>query len=79
MALFDIRGKGLTPNGFDSSGDAEMLKMVLLGKAVQVYSGFAGTITDIKCHPEYPIIASCGLDRFVRVHNLNTKELLQKV
>ncbi|KAF7238594.1 WD repeat-containing protein 74 [Varanus komodoensis] len=41
--------------------------------------GFAGSVRAIQCHPALPLVASCGLDRFLRIHNLEHKRLEQKV
>ncbi|XP_069110786.1 WD repeat-containing protein 74-like [Argopecten irradians] len=49
------------------------------GAMVQQYKGFAGGIRCIQCHESLPLAASCGLDRFLRVHDLETRELLHKV
>ncbi|XP_060066310.1 WD repeat-containing protein 74-like [Ylistrum balloti] len=49
------------------------------GAMVQQYKGFAGGIRCIQCHESQPLVASCGLDRFLRVHDLETRELLHKV
>ncbi|XP_033762511.1 WD repeat-containing protein 74-like [Pecten maximus] len=46
---------------------------------VQQYKGFAGGIRCIQCHESLPLVASCGLDRYLRVHDLETRELLHKV
>lgn len=49
------------------------------GKILNTYKGFVGGITAISCPTNNPYIVSVGLDRYLRVHDLNTKELLQKV
>ena len=49
------------------------------GLPVGHYKGFAGSIRCIECHSKQAVVASCGLDRFVRVHNINTRKLVQKV
>lgn len=49
------------------------------GAMVQHYKGFAGGIRCIQCHENLPLVASCGLDRFLRVHDLNTRDLLHKI
>ncbi|XP_044579016.1 WD repeat-containing protein 74 [Cotesia glomerata] len=49
------------------------------GKVLNTYKGFVGGITAISCPKNNPYIVSVGLDRYLRVHNINTKELLQKV
>ncbi|KAF8777881.1 WD repeat-containing protein 74 [Argiope bruennichi] len=46
---------------------------------VHVFKGFAGSIRSIQCHPSLPLVASCGLDRFLRIHDLNQHKLLKKI
>jgi len=43
------------------------------------FKGFAGTVKDVKVHNTLPFMASVGLDRFLRVHHINSKKLLQKL
>lgn len=38
-----------------------------------------GGITDIYCDMEYPIVASCCLDRHFRIHDLKEKTLIHEV
>ncbi|KAK7110824.1 WD repeat-containing protein 74-like [Littorina saxatilis] len=47
-------------------------------RTVQLYKGFAGGITDIQCHSTAPVVVSCGIDRYVRVHDIESKALLDK-
>lgn len=49
------------------------------GAMVHCFKGFSGSIRDVKCHDSLPYVVSCGLDRFLRIHDLNTKEILHKV
>lgn len=48
------------------------------GKLVHNFKGFAGSIRSIQCHSSQPVVASCGLDRFFRVHDINSRELIHK-
>ncbi|KAA6423488.1 MAG: hypothetical protein FRX49_06548 [Trebouxia sp. A1-2] len=41
--------------------------------------GPGGAVKSLALHPELPIIASVGLDRFLRIHNLDSKALLCKL
>ncbi|VDO59521.1 unnamed protein product [Haemonchus placei] len=43
------------------------------------YKGQAGAIRSIDAHPTAPYVATCGIDRFVRVHDINTKKLAHKI
>lgn len=46
---------------------------------VHVFKGMAGSVRSVVCHPTLPLVASCGLDRFFRLHDLQTHMLLSKV
>lgn len=48
------------------------------GKMIHLFKGFAGGITDIQCHSSVALVASCGVDRYVRIHNIKTKALVHK-
>ncbi|CAK9255974.1 unnamed protein product [Sphagnum jensenii] len=39
----------------------------------------AGSIRSVVRHPTLPIIASCGLDRYLRIHHSKTRQLLASV
>ncbi|XP_053502166.1 WD repeat-containing protein 74 isoform X2 [Ictalurus furcatus] len=41
--------------------------------------GMAGSVRGLQCHPTLPLVASCGLDRFLRIHNLQDRTLMHKV
>lgn len=41
--------------------------------------GLAGSVRGLQCHPSLPLVASCGLDRFLRVHSLEDRSLQHKV
>ncbi|XP_051253965.1 WD repeat-containing protein 74 [Dicentrarchus labrax] len=41
--------------------------------------GLAGGVRGLQCHPTLPVVASCGLDRFLRIHSLEDRTLLHKV
>ena len=41
--------------------------------------GPGGAVKSLALHPELPIIASVGLDRFLRIHNVDSKALLCKL
>ena len=43
------------------------------------YKGFVGAIKDIVVHKTLPYIISVSNDRFIRVHELSTKNLIYKV
>lgn len=41
--------------------------------------GLTGGVRGLQCHPSQPVVASCGLDRFLRVHGLEDRRLQHKV
>ncbi|XP_054649461.1 WD repeat-containing protein 74 [Dunckerocampus dactyliophorus] len=41
--------------------------------------GLAGGVRGLQCHASQPVVASCGLDRFLRIHNLEDRKLQHKV
>ncbi|XP_039625287.1 WD repeat-containing protein 74 [Polypterus senegalus] len=49
------------------------------GRLLRCLKGFAGSVRALQCHRSLPLVASCGLDRFLRIHNLEDKQLLHKV
>ncbi|KAJ8924079.1 hypothetical protein NQ315_006860 [Exocentrus adspersus] len=50
-----------------------------VGKCLRTFTSFTGSITSIACDPVEPYVVSTSLDRHLRIHNLETKELLHKV
>ncbi|CAI5452392.1 unnamed protein product [Caenorhabditis angaria] len=43
------------------------------------FKGQAGSIRSIEGHPTVPLCASVGIDRFLRIHDLQTKKLIHKI
>ncbi|CAP26013.2 Protein CBG05554 [Caenorhabditis briggsae] len=43
------------------------------------FKGQAGSIRSIDGHPTMPLAASVGIDRFLRVHDLQTRKLIHKI
>ncbi|KHN78478.1 WD repeat-containing protein 74 [Toxocara canis] len=41
--------------------------------------GFAGSVRGIDAHSSAPYVASCSIDRFVRLHDMTTKKVIKKV
>lgn len=41
--------------------------------------GLAGAVRELQCHASLPMVASCGLDRFLCVHSLDDRQLQHKV
>ncbi|XP_058016757.1 WD repeat-containing protein 74 [Ahaetulla prasina] len=61
-----------------SHGDVAVIDL-RQGRLVKCLKGFAGSVRAIQCHPTLPVVASCGLDRFLRLHNLQSQRLEHKV
>ncbi|KAM9134445.1 WD repeat-containing protein 74 isoform 2-T2 [Pangshura tecta] len=61
-----------------SHGDMAVIDL-RQGRLVKCLKGFAGSVRSVQCHPTLPLVASCGLDRFLRVHNMEDKRLVHKV
>ncbi|XP_060516093.1 WD repeat-containing protein 74 isoform X2 [Cylas formicarius] len=47
-------------------------------KCLKTFTNYTGSVTSIICDPVEPYIASTSLDRYLRVHNIDTKELVYK-
>lgn len=80
---YPLTALSLTPDGNavvvgSSHGDVAVIDL-RQGRLVKCLKGFAGSVRGIQCHPSLPLVASCGLDRFLRVHNLHEKRLEHKV
>jgi ribosome biogenesis protein NSA1 len=60
-------------------GYMQLLDLRAPGKLLQTFTGFTGSITSIVCDPVEPLVATTSLDRFLRVHHLETKDLVYKV
>ncbi|POI19974.1 hypothetical protein CIB84_016281 [Bambusicola thoracicus] len=70
MAVIDLRQGWLSKSFIPPAPSGRLLKCL---------KGVAGSVRGLQCHPSLPIVASCGLDRFLRLHNLDDKRLLHKV
>ncbi|XP_068779719.1 speckle targeted PIP5K1A-regulated poly(A) polymerase-like isoform X2 [Struthio camelus] len=49
------------------------------GRLLQCLKGVAGGVRGLQCHPSLPLVASCGLDRFLCVHQLGCRRPRHKV
>jgi len=79
-----IKAVAADPNGHDvyigtGIGDLASFDM-RTGKLLGCYIGkCSGSIRSIVRHPELPLIASCGLDSYLRIWDTNTRQLLSAV
>lgn len=62
-----------------SKGYLQLMDLRSSIKPVTTFKGFMGGITDIMCDQESPRVASCSLDRYFRIHNLEEKNLEYQV
>lgn len=49
------------------------------GSILHRYKGPIGSIRQVSAHPELPYFASVGLDRFLRIHHIETRKMLHEV
>nr|XP_006064573.1 WD repeat-containing protein 74 isoform X3 [Bubalus bubalis] len=50
------------------------------GRLLGCLKGLAGSVRGLQCHPSKPLLASCGLDRVLRIHRIrNPRGLEHKV
>ncbi|XP_030331292.1 LOW QUALITY PROTEIN: WD repeat-containing protein 74 [Strigops habroptila] len=49
------------------------------GRVLRSLRGGAGGVRGLQCHPRGPLVASCGLDRFLRLHHVGEGRLCHKV
>ncbi|KAL4424916.1 hypothetical protein ABPG77_009645 [Micractinium sp. CCAP 211/92] len=58
-------------------------RIEVLDLRTQLFSGtikgLAGSARGLAVHPELPVLASAGLDRYLRLHDRHTRQLLAKV
>ena len=53
--------------------------ILFAGKNLGSFKSFSGSILDIQCHQSEPLVASCGQDRFLRIHHVDSRQLVHKV
>jgi len=61
----------------DNIGNMESVDL-RIGKFLGSYKGSSGAIRSLEYHSVLPRIASCGLDRFLRIHHSENRTLLHK-
>ncbi|XP_059566361.1 WD repeat-containing protein 74 isoform X2 [Myotis daubentonii] len=47
------------------------------GRLLGCLKGLAGSVRGLQCHPSKPLLASCGLDRILRVHRIRNPRGLE--
>lgn len=53
--------------------------LIAPGSKIGHYKGSSGSIRGLQVHPKLPLLASCGLDRWLRIHHTETRGLRIKV
>ncbi|KAL9953271.1 hypothetical protein ACROYT_G040664 [Oculina patagonica] len=75
LAVTDNENLIIVGNTVGTMGSIDLRKGQLQGH----YKGFAGGIRCISCLDKQQMVASCGLDKFLRIHHLHNRKLLNKV
>lgn len=75
LGLFDLRNK----SEFSAGIAASSLPSSLSVRPVQKYRGFAGSVRAIAAHPTAPLVASVSVDRFLVLHDLDSRQATRKV
>ncbi|EOA40338.1 hypothetical protein CARUB_v10009063mg [Capsella rubella] len=86
---FDFRETAITAIAEDPDGhtiyvgnaSADLASFdIRTGKLLGSFLGkCSGSIRSVVRHPEHPVIASCGLDRYLRVYDVKTRQLVSAV
>lgn len=61
-----------------TKGYVQLLDLRAPIQCVKTYKSFTGSVTSLICDPCAPVVISTCLDRYLRIHSLNTKALLFK-
>lgn len=62
-----------------TTGRLNLIDLRKLGTVLNTYKGFTGGVTGVICSTTNPYIASVSLDRYLRIHNIDTKEILKSI
>ena len=57
----------------DSQGQIGCIDLTA-GKVLHLLKGCAGSVRSLSLHPSFPLVASAGLDRFLRIHDLRSRK-----
>ncbi|VDL79410.1 unnamed protein product [Nippostrongylus brasiliensis] len=69
----------LAANSIGEMGLFDLRSKSALSFLDSLSGGQAGAIRSIDAHPTAPYVATCGIDRFLRVHDIDTRKLAHKV
>lgn len=62
----------------NAHGNMALIDLRGKGKVVQQYKGAEGGIRSVDCHPMQNMVASCGLDRYLRLYDIDSRKLIHK-
>ena len=63
----------------DAAGRLQKLDVRYNLRQVGVFRGQCGSVREVQVHPTLPMVASVGLDRHLRIHDIDTRKLLKEV
>lgn len=78
LTALSLTSSGHTVVVGNTHGEVVMLDL-RTGLVCGALKGLTGSVRSLQCHPSQPTVASCGLDRFLRIHHLDDRRLLHKV
>ncbi|XP_069578760.1 WD repeat-containing protein 74 [Brachyistius frenatus] len=79
LTALSLPAAGSTVTVGNTQGQLGLLDLRGRGLVCGCLKGLAGGVRALQCHPSRPLVASCGLDRFLRVHSLDDRSLQHKV
>lgn len=60
-------------------GTMKLIDLRKPGKILHTYKGLIGSVTGLASSKVGPYVVSTSLDRYLRVHNIDTREMIKKV
>ncbi|KAK4883836.1 hypothetical protein RN001_000107 [Aquatica leii] len=59
-------------------GYIQLIDLRMTKRCIRTYKSFTGGVTSLVCDESSPVVISTSLDRYLRIHDLETKDLLYK-
>ncbi|KAF5307493.1 hypothetical protein FQR65_LT06848 [Abscondita terminalis] len=59
-------------------GYIQLIDLRMTKRCIRTYKSFTGGVTSLVCDVASPVVISSSLDRYLRIHDLETKDLLYK-
>ncbi|XP_034021491.1 WD repeat-containing protein 74 [Thalassophryne amazonica] len=78
LTALSLPGGGSTVVVGNTQGQVAVLDL-RNGRVCGCLKGLAGGVRDLQCHMSQPVVASCGLDRFLHIHSLEDRKVQHKV